>query len=92
VWVVRPSAANRRLLARYPEIFRSAFPGSSRAWVAALTTGAPPPCSVVSSGSIRRAAGLPHGAGPGMPPAAIVPRPDLWRGPARLDRPTARSP
>lgn len=43
VWVVRPSAANRRLVARYPEIFRSAFPGSSRAWVAALTAGASPP-------------------------------------------------
>ncbi len=43
VWAVRPSAANRRLVARYPQIFRSAFPGSSRAWVATLTTGAPPP-------------------------------------------------
>jgi transcriptional regulator with XRE-family HTH domain len=43
VWVVRSSAANRRLLARYPEIFRSAFPGSSRAWVTALTAGSEPP-------------------------------------------------
>jgi len=43
VWVVRPSAENRRLLARYPQIFRSALPGSSRTWVAALTTDAPPP-------------------------------------------------
>ncbi len=43
VWIVRPSPANRRLLARYPEIFRSAFPGSSRAWVDTLTTGASPP-------------------------------------------------
>ncbi len=43
VWVVRPSAANRKLVASYPQIFRSAFPASSRAWVAALTTGAPPP-------------------------------------------------
>jgi hypothetical protein len=57
VWVVRPSAANRRLLARYPEIFRSAFPGSSRAWVAALTTGAHRPRSQVWCGSIRRAGG-----------------------------------
>jgi hypothetical protein len=43
VWVVRPSATNRTLLARYPEIFRSAFPGSSRRWAAALRTGSPPP-------------------------------------------------
>jgi transcriptional regulator with XRE-family HTH domain len=43
VWVVRPSAANRAMIRRYPHVFRSAFPGSSRRWVAALTTGAPPP-------------------------------------------------
>jgi transcriptional regulator with XRE-family HTH domain len=43
VWIVRPSATNRRLVARYPEVFRSAFPASSRAWVAALTSGAPTP-------------------------------------------------
>jgi transcriptional regulator with XRE-family HTH domain len=43
VWAVRPTAANRRLIARYPEIFASAFPGSSRAWVAALTIGTTPP-------------------------------------------------
>jgi transcriptional regulator with XRE-family HTH domain len=39
VWVVRDSARNRRLVARYPEVFASRFPGSSRAWVAALTEG-----------------------------------------------------
>lgn len=43
VWAVRPSAANRRLVARYPNVFRSAFPGSSSAWATALTTGASPP-------------------------------------------------
>jgi transcriptional regulator with XRE-family HTH domain len=43
VWVVRASAANRALFARYPEIIRSAFPGSSRAWVRALTAGGPAP-------------------------------------------------
>jgi transcriptional regulator with XRE-family HTH domain len=43
VWVVRPSAANRRLVARYRQIFRSALPGSSKAWVASLTTDAAPP-------------------------------------------------
>lgn len=43
VWVLRPNAANRALIGRYPQIFRSAFPGSSRAWVKALTTGSGPP-------------------------------------------------
>ena len=43
VWVVRASASNRALLARYPHIIDAAFPGSSRRWVAALTVGAEPP-------------------------------------------------
>jgi len=43
VWVVRASAANRTVLARYPHILDSAFPGSSRRWVAALTDGTEPP-------------------------------------------------
>lgn len=43
VWVVRPSAANRTLVARYPETFSSAFPGSSRAWAGALEAGSLPP-------------------------------------------------
>lgn len=43
VWVVRSSAANRALAGRYPHIFRTAFPGSSRSWARALTTGGPPP-------------------------------------------------
>jgi transcriptional regulator with XRE-family HTH domain len=43
VWVVRATARNRALIARYPEVFASRFPGSSRAWVEALTKGAPPP-------------------------------------------------
>lgn len=43
VWVVKPSAANRRLVARYPQIFRSAFPGSSKAWAKVLTSGESPP-------------------------------------------------
>ena len=43
VWIVRATARNRALLARYPEIFASRFPGSSRAWVQALTTGSEPP-------------------------------------------------
>jgi transcriptional regulator with XRE-family HTH domain len=43
VWVVRATARNRALIARYPEVFASRFPGSSRGWVDALTNGTPPP-------------------------------------------------
>jgi hypothetical protein len=43
VWVVRASARNRALVARYPEVFAARFPGSSARWIAALTTGADPP-------------------------------------------------
>ena len=43
VWIVRATAQNRELIARYPEIFTSRFPGSSRAWIAALATGTTPP-------------------------------------------------
>ena len=42
-WVVRASAANRALLRRYPGLFRSRFPGSSRAWARALRGGTPAP-------------------------------------------------
>ena len=43
VWVVRASTRNRALIARYPEVFATRFPGSSRGWIEALTTGSPPP-------------------------------------------------
>jgi transcriptional regulator with XRE-family HTH domain len=43
VWVLRETARNRALIARYPEIFATVFTGSSRAWLAALTTGTEPP-------------------------------------------------
>lgn len=43
VWVVRASARNRALVARYPELFASRFVGSSAQWVAAMTVGASPP-------------------------------------------------
>jgi len=43
VWIVRASARNRALVARYPEVFASRFPGSSAAWIATLTEAAPPP-------------------------------------------------
>jgi hypothetical protein len=42
-WVLRATAANRALVARYPTILASVFSGSSRAWVAALSDGAPMP-------------------------------------------------
>lgn len=43
VWIVRGTARNRALVARYPEIFATRFPASSRAWVQALTRGQDPP-------------------------------------------------
>jgi len=43
VWVVRATARNRALVARYPEVFAARFPGSSLAWVRALAAGADPP-------------------------------------------------
>ena len=43
VWVVRSTRANRALIARYPHVFESRFPGSSAGWVAALTQGTEPP-------------------------------------------------
>ena len=42
-WVVRATRRNRALVARYPTLFRSAFPGSSARWVRALMEGTPPP-------------------------------------------------
>lgn len=45
VWVVRASAGNRAIIARYPNIVDAAFPGSSRRWVAALTQGTEPPAA-----------------------------------------------
>jgi transcriptional regulator with XRE-family HTH domain len=40
-WVVRDTARNRELVARYHHIFDSRFPGSSTRWVKTLTVGAP---------------------------------------------------
>lgn len=44
-WLLVDTAANRRIVQRYPELLRSTFQGSSRAWAGALTDGAPPPAS-----------------------------------------------
>jgi hypothetical protein len=43
VWVIRASRRNRALVARYPELFASRFPGSSVRSVRALTSGTEPP-------------------------------------------------
>ena len=43
VWVVRATKRNRALVARYPEVFASRFPGSSARWVQALAEGDLPP-------------------------------------------------
>ena len=43
VWVVRATARNRALVARYPDVFAARFPGSSARWVRALTAGETPP-------------------------------------------------
>jgi hypothetical protein len=37
------TAANRRLVRRYPEIIMARFGGSSVGWVRSLVDGAPPP-------------------------------------------------
>lgn len=42
-WLLVDTAANRRIVRRYPALLRARFPGSSAAWVRALTTDAPPP-------------------------------------------------
>jgi transcriptional regulator with XRE-family HTH domain len=42
-WLLVDTAANRRLVARYPEVIRARFPGSSAAWAKCLAQGAPPP-------------------------------------------------
>lgn len=44
-WVVRATRRNRSILARYPELFASRFPGSSNGWVRALTTASQPPAA-----------------------------------------------
>jgi len=43
LWVVRATRRNRALVARYPELFASRFPGSSRGWLRAITEGTVPP-------------------------------------------------
>jgi transcriptional regulator with XRE-family HTH domain len=42
-WLLVDTVANRRLTARYPEVFRARFRGSSLAWVRCLVDGASPP-------------------------------------------------
>ncbi len=42
-WLLVDTVANRRLVARYPEILQSRFPGSSFGWARCLSKGSPPP-------------------------------------------------
>jgi transcriptional regulator with XRE-family HTH domain len=42
-WLLVDTAANHRLVATYPEILRTRFPGSSEGWARALAEGAAPP-------------------------------------------------
>jgi transcriptional regulator with XRE-family HTH domain len=42
-WIVRATARNRALVARYPEVFATRFPGSSANWAAALNGTTEPP-------------------------------------------------
>ena len=42
-WVVRPTAANRELVRRYPGVLRARFRGSSVGWCRTLNGGTPPP-------------------------------------------------
>lgn len=42
-WLLTHTAANRRLVASYPSVFRAGFPGSSREWMRCLLEGTEPP-------------------------------------------------
>jgi len=42
-WLLVDTAANRRLVASYPEFLRTRHPGSSTAWARAISDGATPP-------------------------------------------------
>jgi hypothetical protein len=42
-WVLRDTKRNREIVAKFPGVFEDRFPGSSTAWVAALTRGGPIP-------------------------------------------------
>jgi hypothetical protein len=42
-WFLVDNAANRRLVARYPAILRTRFPGSGVQWVRSIVAGSDPP-------------------------------------------------
>ena len=65
VWIVRPTAANRTLLDRYPGIFGSACPGSSRRWAISVRSGAAPPNQPGLVWLDPASGGFPSGAGHG---------------------------
>jgi transcriptional regulator with XRE-family HTH domain len=43
VWLLVDTAANRRIVRRFPAVLRARFRGSSAGWVRALVVGGPPP-------------------------------------------------
>jgi len=43
VWIVRATARNRGLVARYPAVFEARFRGSSNGWLETLRNGSEPP-------------------------------------------------
>ena len=70
-WIFRDTAANRRLVERFPAILSSRFPGSSLGWTRALTKGGPvPPDAGLRWGAPRPGASCPF-AGIACP---IVPK------------------
>jgi transcriptional regulator with XRE-family HTH domain len=43
IWLLVDTAANRRIVRRYPGLLRARFPGSSATWVRSVTSDAAPP-------------------------------------------------
>lgn len=91
VWVVRATARNRALVARYPEVFAARFPGSSAGWLRALVGAARPPaepglvwCDVTATRLFawRRTGAAPRGQR----------RPERAYGPQDLRRPDRARP
>lgn len=68
-WVARATRRNRALLATYPELFASRFPGSSRAWVEALTRGAA--AAATRPGLVRSCRHPPPRVAPAHSPPAV---------------------
>ena len=72
-WIVRDTRRNRELIGRYPEVFATAFPASSSAWVRALTAPAAPVPTEARPGLVGR---------PGQSTVSVAPVP--FAGGSRL--------